>query len=165
MFFVFNLCTSILSGSSIRVLILKCIYFRKDDQDSAGKKSAKKKMKRNIEAVCTHSFKIKISWYLFVTLYYTIGCTGWDGVVVVFGYIDSCRVGSQNCLGELNVSILAHWIWNHDYRLSLTYNYWWTWRHRDLSWPRSSALKPRNPTSFLQLFPWTVSSTRPATTQ
>lgn len=36
---------------------LKCL-FRKDDQDSAGKRSAKKKNKRNIEAVCIH-FKVK----------------------------------------------------------------------------------------------------------
>lgn len=43
------------------------VCFRKDNQDSAGKRSAKKKSKRNIEAVRIHfkvkhiSFKNKIS--------------------------------------------------------------------------------------------------------
>lgn len=38
--------------------ISKNVCFRKDDQDSAGKRSAKKKNKRNIETVRTH-FKLK----------------------------------------------------------------------------------------------------------
>lgn len=54
MLFVFNLCHREFYAFC---LVLKLIYFRKDDQDSAGKKSAKKKIKRKPEAVCTHSFK------------------------------------------------------------------------------------------------------------
>lgn len=44
------------------------IYFRKDDQDSGGKRSAKKKIKRKTEAVGTHSFK-KLDELIFYSLF------------------------------------------------------------------------------------------------
>lgn len=51
------------------------------------------------------------------------------------------------------------------FRVSLTFVWWWRWQRLALFQPRSSAEKPRNPTSCLQLFPWTVSSVPPAMTQ
>lgn len=51
------------------------------------------------------------------------------------------------------------------FRVSLTFVWWWRWQRLALFQPRSSAERPRNPTSCLQLFPWTVSSIPPAMTQ
>lgn len=51
------------------------------------------------------------------------------------------------------------------FRVSLTFAWWWRWQRPALCRPRSSAEQSRNPTSCLQLFPWTALSVPPAMTQ